>query len=251
MPLFYLDDTLSFPNCQQALTEPAGLLAIGGDLRPERMLLAYQSGIFPWCNSTDPLLWWAPDPRTIFLPESMHFSRRLLRTLKQNPFQLSLNRSFSQVVSACAASRSGQAGTWILPALEQCYLQLHQTGWAHSLEVWQQGQLQGGVFGVNIGRAFFAESMFSLCSNASKAGLLALRRHLLRQGCLLIDTQFKTPHLSSLGAIELARTDYMNLLKQAITQPAQGAWPSPEKGSVMLDSQAFVTDSEGEQPWDF
>lgn len=252
MPLYRLNPkNFEFPDGSEALTDPAGLLAIDGDLHPERLLSAYRSGIFPWSGPADPLLWWAPDPRAVFFPHSMHFSRRLLRSLRQSPFQVSLNQDFSAVVAGCAAPREPQGQTWILPALQNAYLALHQQGHAHSIEIWQQRRLVGGLFGVSIGRAFFAESMFSQITNASKLALLALRRSLLKHQYLLIDTQFKTPHLASLGVIELPRDHYQQLLQQAISEPSLRDWPHAHRTSAVIDSAAFAIDPEGEQPWDF
>lgn len=252
MPLFRLSQSsYEFPKPEQALSDPSGLLAIGGDLQPQRLLAAYCQGIFPWSNPSEPLLWWSPDPRGVFFLDRMHFSQRLYRQLKHNEFHLSLNQGFAQVVAACAQPRPQQTGTWILDELQRSYAQLHQQGFAHSIEVWQQQQLVGGVFGIALGRVFVAESMFSRQANTSKLALLALRRHLLRQGYQLIDSQFCTPHLASLGATEVRRSEYLALLQQGQLTHTKMYWPKPHNQFTRIESSHFAMDPDGVIAWDF
>src|SRR5579885_642162 len=163
-----------FPDPSLALRDPNGLLAFGGDLSPQRLLAAYERGIFPWFSEGDPLLWWSPDPRCVFRTDGVHVSRRLARTLRRSPWRLSIDRAFDDVMRGCAAPRGGEPGTWITPDMIAAYTHLHEMGHAHSLEVWDRDELVGGIYGVGIGRAFSAESMFSHVPDASKTALLAL-----------------------------------------------------------------------------
>jgi len=206
----------AFPRPEHALHEPNGLLAIGGDLRPKRLLAAYRRGIFPWYNEDQPLLWWSPDPRAVFFPERFHCSRSLRRTLRRADFSLRVDTDFRQVIRACAAPRAAQTGTWITPEMIEAYCDLHSLGYAHSVEIWQDARLVGGVYGVAIGRVFFGESMFSKVTDASKAALYAL----CGMGFGMIDCQMATPHLSRLGALELPRTDFLALLGHWVRAPA-------------------------------
>ncbi|MGL4475854.1 MAG: leucyl/phenylalanyl-tRNA--protein transferase [Shewanella sp.] len=211
--LSYLDHQLSsFPSPEQALTEPNGLLAIGGDLSCQRLLSAYYHGIFPWFNQDDPILWWSPDPRAIFIPGEIHISASLKKSLKKQSWRFTINHSFSDVINACAAPRAQQAGTWISEQIISAYEQLHHQGRAHSFEVWQQDRLIGGLYGINIGQVFCGESMFHTETNASKAALIMLQQHLLRFNCQLIDAQVMNPHLQSLGAITIKRSEFLQQL---------------------------------------
>ncbi|WP_299794285.1 leucyl/phenylalanyl-tRNA--protein transferase [uncultured Shewanella sp.] len=213
--LSYLNHELErFPSPEYALTDPNGLLAIGGDLHPTRLLNAYYEGIFPWFNADDPILWWSPDPRAVFVPGSMKTSRSLIKHLKKQDWTFSINRAFKQVVMGCAAPRAAQDGTWITEDIQAAYLQLHKQGHAHSLEVWDGDTLIGGLYGLAIGQVFCGESMFHTQTNASKAAMLVLHQHLLKQGFKLIDAQVINPHLESLGATALKRRDFINLLKR-------------------------------------
>lgn len=214
-----LDNTPSdhFPDVSQALLEPNGLLAVGGELTAERILAGYQRGIFPWFGVEDPILWWSPDPRAIFIPGQVHCSRRLKRKLRKHRFQVSLNQAFDQVIVGCAAPRKGEPDTWLHGPMQMAYRRLHDMGYAYSLEVWNADQqLAGGIYGVALGKVFFAESMFSTQSDGSKIALLALSQYLQEEGFGLLDTQMMTTHLQSLGAFEIPRDEFLNRLAQLI-----------------------------------
>ena len=203
-----------FPEPELALTDPNGLLAIGGDLQPARLLHAYYECIFPWFNLDDPILWWSPDPRAVFVPGSMRASRSLIKYLKKQTWTYSINQAFEAVIKGCAQPRVAQDGTWITTDIQQAYLALHHQGKVHSVEIWDNGALIGGLYGVAIGQVFCGESMFHTQTNASKAAMLMLHQHLLRNGFKLIDAQVMNPHLASLGATALRRKDFINLLKR-------------------------------------
>jgi len=221
MPVYALgDDPTRFPDPAQAVDDPNGLLAVGGDLSPERLLAAYRQGIFPWYSPGDPILWWCPDPRTVISPESLHISRSLAKWHRNPRYELTSNRDFAAVVAGCAAPRADQSGTWIVPEMQDAYLQLHQLGYAHSVEVWRGNELVGGLYGVRLGRVFFGESMFSRAPNASKLALV----HILRDQALgpieLLDCQFTTPHLLSMGATEWPRARFLATIRQLIVDRA-------------------------------
>ena len=205
-------NSLQFPAPTAALHEPNGLLAFGGDLSPERLLVAYQQGIFPWYSPGDVILWWSPDPRAVLYPDEFHISRSLKRFLPRCPYRVTLNHAFDKVMSACA--ERGAEGTWIGPEVELAYQRLHQLGQAHSIEVWEDGNLVGGMYGVAQGALFCGESMFSRRDNASKIALLAFCRFFRQQGGKLIDCQVLNSHTASLGAREIPRRDYLALLSQ-------------------------------------
>lgn len=213
MFLTELDHRLQFPPAQQALTEPNGLLAVGGDLSPERLMLAYQQGIFPWFSPDDPLLWWSPDPRAVLLPQQLHISRSLQKFLRRCDYQVTLNHAFTQVIAQCATIR-GEDQIWITPEMQSAYCELHQLGFAHSVEVWHNRALIGGLYGVAQGKIFCGESMFSRQSNASKVAMVAFCRHFIACGGELIDSQILNDHTASLGAFNIARDDYLQLLQQ-------------------------------------
>ena len=223
MTVYRLNEDLVFPTPSEA--EPSGLLAIGGDLRPERLLLAYRSGIFPWYDE-EPILWFSPDPRMLLAPADLHVARRLERTLRQRRFELTLDRAFPEVIAACAAVERGDAaGTWITPEMKDAYCALHELGFAHSCEAWQEGELVGGVYGVSIGAGFFAESMFHRRRDASKAAFVGLVRQLARWGFELFDCQLHTDHLARLGAVETPRQEFLRRLERACrSRTRQGAW---------------------------
>jgi leucyl/phenylalanyl-tRNA--protein transferase len=202
----------AFPDIDQALTDPPGLLAVGGDLSEERLLYAYRHGIFPWYDDGQPVLWWSPDPRCVLRPGDFHLSRRLARALRNSGFEISYNTSFSRVVAECAAPRRTQRGTWITPDMSAAYQALHAGGWAHSVEVWLDDRLVGGLYGVAIGAAFFGESMFSRATNASKAAMLSLCRHLATLGGGMLDCQVVSPHLLTVGARTIPRSEFRALL---------------------------------------
>lgn len=224
MPVFQLDHRVIFPPVHFA--EPDGLLAVGGDLSVERLLLAYQNGIFPWFNDGDPILWWSPSPRLVLLPREFHVSRRLRRVVKRGEMTTTLDRDFSLVVQSCAAPRGPRRDeTWITPDMQAAYTQLHHEGFAHSVETWKGDTLVGGLYGVAIGGCFFGESMFSAADNASKIALVRLVDHLDSQGFVLIDCQIRTEHLVRMGARELSRNDFLELLEagRAVAIPP-GKW---------------------------
>lgn len=200
--------SLDFPPLERALREPDGLLAAGGDLSPERLLAAYRHGCFPWFSAGQPILWWSPDPRMVLFPEELHVSRSLRKTLRRSDFTITFDQDFAAVIGACAAPRSYADGTWITPAMQAAYLELHRRGLAHSVEVWQHGQLVGGLYGLALGRLFFGESMFSRVSDASKVAFVSLVEQLRACGFVLIDCQMHTQHLASLGARPIPRHEF-------------------------------------------
>jgi len=203
-----------FPDPAMALDEPEGLLAAGGDLSPARLLAAYRRGIFPWYQDGQPILWWSPDPRAVLWPRSFHSSRSLRRDLRRSRWELSVDSDFAGVIDACALTRPE---TWLTAEMRVAYCQLHELGFAHSLEVLAGGRLVGGLYGVALGGAFFAESMFSLASNASKIALFALCREIAPQrGISLIDCQMPSAHLDSLGVRGIARSEFLRLLAAAV-----------------------------------
>lgn len=204
-----------FPNPEMALEDPNGLLAVGGNLSQSTLLDAYQQGIFPWYEDGQPLLWWSPNPRTVIFPESIHVSRSLKKTLRNKPWEIRINTEFEQVTTHCASPREGQPGTWITQEMKKAYLGLHHSGHAHSLEVWLDNELAGGLYGVLIGGVFCGESMFSLQRDASKIALVQLSL-ILKQYTQIgfIDCQVSNDHLSSMGAIEIPRADFIAKLIQ-------------------------------------
>lgn len=201
---------------------PEGLVAIGGDLRPERLLHAYRHGVFPWYDESLPICWWSPDPRAIFELDQFHVPRRLARTLRSGRFSFSVDNDFSGVIAGCADRLEG---TWITAEMQQAYEQLHAQGHAHSVEVWRDGQLAGGIYGVAIGGFFAGESMFSRCSDASKVALTILVELLRRSGFQLFDIQMLNEHTARLGAIEIPRQEYLRRLARALT--ANAVFPTP------------------------
>lgn len=214
MPLYVLDDRLWFPDTSQALAD--GLLAIGGDLSPERLILAYRKGIFPWFEGATPL-WWSPDPRFVLFPGRLNISASMKAVLKKGQFRFTIDKVFPDVINACKSiERPGQEGTWISTEVEQAYTQMHQLGIAHSAEAWMGDTLAGGLYGIRMGNVFFGESMFSRVSNASKFALIRLVQQLAAEGVQLIDCQVYTSHLESLGAEMIPRHRFEQLLEQHI-----------------------------------
>ncbi len=214
---------LQFPPVEQALDDPNGLLAAGGDLSPERILFAYRHGIFPWFNPGEPILWWSPNPRCVLFPDHLHISRSLRKRLRQEPFRVTFDTAFERVLSACAAPRSYASGTWISPAIQQAYGQLHRLGVGHSVEVWEGEELVGGLYGLAIGAVFFGESMFSTRPDASKIALVYLVERLKKSGYALIDCQVYNEHLASLGASEIPRQQFLAHL-QRLLDVRTSAW---------------------------
>ncbi len=219
-----LNHNLSFPPVTKATKE--GILALGGDLSPNRLLLAYQSGIFPWYSQGEPILWWSPNPRFVLFPDKVHTPKSMKRVLNQKVFQITFDLNFKQVIAHCAKiQRPYQKGTWITDDMLKAYIKLHQLGYTHSVEVWQDQKLVGGLYGLSLGRCFFGESMFSLKPNASKAGFLTLAKKLNQAQFTLIDSQVPTYHLTQLGGVSIDRGKYMDLLKEALTYPTlKGNW---------------------------
>lgn len=214
-----------FPDVEYALTEPSGLLAIGGDLHPRRVLNAYANGIFPWYNPDEPILWWSPDPRTVFRPRSLHVSRSMRRVLNRADYAVTLDQAFEIVLEQCAAPRSGQRGTWLGPAMREAYLRLHALGYAHSVEVWRERRLVGGLYGVALGGVFFGESMFSRASNGSKLALVYLAHQLAAWRFSLLDGQVGSPHLYRMGAFDMPRARFQRTLRRSMTHPDRpGPW---------------------------
>jgi leucyl/phenylalanyl-tRNA--protein transferase len=205
IPILQPDPESPFPPVDQALDDPPGLLAAGGDLSPARLLNAYRNGIFPWYSEDQPILWWSPAPRCVLYPQRVHVSRRLRRRYNQGQLKLSTDRAFEQVIRACAAPRPGQDDTWITSGMIDAYTRLHRQGIAHSLEVWSEGKLAGGIYGLALGRVFFGESMFGAVADASKIALVSLCLHLRQCNFTVIDCQVSNPHLLSMGAEQISR----------------------------------------------
>ena len=215
----YLDAEDPFPPVDDAMREPNGLLAAGGDLSPGRLLDAYRRGIFPWFGDEDPLLWWSPDPRMVLFVDELHVSRSLRKTIRSGRFVVTADRAFSAVMSGCAEPRAEAEGTWITTEMRAAYARLAALGYAHSIETWQDGELVGGLYGVAIGRIFFGESMFARVSDASKVAFATLVRQLQRWQFRMIDCQMPTAHLASLGAREVPRGDFLVEVERAVRQP--------------------------------
>ncbi|MFH1984164.1 MAG: leucyl/phenylalanyl-tRNA--protein transferase [Pseudomonadota bacterium] len=237
MPVYLLNEDLVFPK--PSLAREDGLLAVGGDLSVERLLLAYRGGIFPWYTDTDPILWWSPDPRLVLDPKTFYMPRRLRRQCRRCGWQITLDRDFAQVISACAGIRdiSGE-GTWITAEMAAAYRRLHTLGYAHSVEVWDDGALIGGLYGVSVGKGFFGESMFSRCPNASKIALAALVQFLSRQGFHFIDCQVTTAHLMQFGAAEVPRAVFLRKLNQASRAPGlTGRWDWEVSAASLVSGQ--------------
>ncbi|WP_420806068.1 leucyl/phenylalanyl-tRNA--protein transferase [Ferrimonas senticii] len=209
-PQQYLDlHNGGFPSHELALTDPDGLLAVGGDLSPTRLISAYRQGIFPWFNVGDPILWWCPAERAVFDPQTIHLSRSSRRLARKRQYRYSINQAFNEVMRGCAEPRASQAGTWICAPMQQAYWQLHQQGVAHSLEIWDGEELIGGLYGVAVGGVFCGESMFHRQTGASKLAIYLLGQHANQLGVRLIDAQIENPHLNSLGATVISRQQFL------------------------------------------
>lgn len=221
---------IRFPDPESALGWPNGLLAAGGDLSPERLVAAYRRGIFPWYEAGQPILWWSPNPRAVLFPGELHVSRRLLRKLRARPFDASIDTSFGAVVAGCARHDHPATGTWITAEMARAYARLHQLGHAHSVEIWRDACLAGGLYGVALGQVFFAESMFSRETDASKVAMLVLVRELSARGYRLVDCQLPSPHLARMGSRNIPRREYLALLAElcAPALPA-GSWERPAR----------------------
>ncbi|PWB48229.1 MAG: leucyl/phenylalanyl-tRNA--protein transferase [Nitrosomonadales bacterium] len=223
IPWLYPGD--AFPPVTQALREPNGLLAAGGDLSPQRLVDAYRHGIFPWFNPGEPILWWSPDPRMVLFPRELKVSRSLRKTLKKRDYEVRVDMAFMDVMRNCAAPRAGQPGTWISEEMVAAYSRLHAMGLAHSVETWRAGELVGGLYGIALGKMFYGESMFSRATDASKIAFVHLVRQLERWSFGMIDCQMKTAHLASLGAREIPRAGFVQHLNQLLELPNEyGRW---------------------------
>ncbi len=232
MPIYRLSNKIIFPPPD--LAEDDGLLAVGGDLSEARLLLAYSMGIFPWYSKGDPVLWWSPDPRLVLLPEGLKISRSLSQTIKKGIFKITLDTAFEQVIRNCADIHLHADGdTWITDEMIDAYINLHHSGYAHSVESWFEGKLVGGLYGISIGSAFFGESMFAKKSSASKVAFVALVQQLIKWNFTLVDCQITTAHLKSFGAHEISRSDFMIMLKSALHAPTKkGKWKLENKSDI-------------------
>ena len=237
----WLESGDPFPPVSQALGEPDGLLAAGGELTPSRVIEAYRQGIFPWFNEEQPVLWWSPNPRMVLYTGELrtsHSLRKKIARLVSKPaevFEVRCDSEFERVMRACAAPRAGQAGTWISPAMIETYVELHRLGFAHSVETWIEDQLVGGLYGLAIGNMFYGESMFSNVSDGSKIALFELVQMLHHHGIPMIDCQQQTSHLASLGARPISRESFVDHLRSAVEGPGVTAWPKtlPEHGPAV------------------
>lgn len=213
--MILLTEEISFPPVDSA--DEDGLLAIGGDLSPERLLLAYKSGIFPWYNTDEPIVWWSPDPRFVLFPDKLKISKSMQTVLNNGKFRFTTNRAFKQVIESCkTTNRKGQEGTWILEDTVNAYTKMHELGYAHSAEAWQNGELVGGLYGIRIGNIFFGESMFSKTSNASKFAFINYVQQLKKEDIALIDCQIYSTHLHSMGAQMIERKAFIDMLKTSV-----------------------------------
>jgi leucyl/phenylalanyl-tRNA--protein transferase len=228
VPIYRLGREVGFPD--PALAERDGLLAVGGDLSPERLLAAYALGIFPWFDERSPILWWSPDPRLVLEPRDLHVSRSLERTLRRGRFRVTADAAFERVIRCCATrERPGQSGTWITPGMIDAYVRLHELGFAHSFEAWADEALAGGFYGVSLGAAFFGESMFADARDASKVAFARAVRWLSSVGVTLVDCQVRTEHLVSFGAREIPRRAFLSRLDEALRAPTRrGRWAIEE-----------------------
>lgn len=226
MPVFWLSpEDVVFPHPE--LANQDGILAVGGDLSEERLLLAYQSGLFPWFNPEDPIIWWSPDPRFVLYPKNLKVSKSMRPYFNQRKFRVTFDRDFTAVIKACQQQRRrGQGGgTWITDEMLDAYIKLHRLGYAHSVEVWEDSEMVGGLYGISIGKVFFGESMFTRVSNASKVGFITLVTELEKRGFWLIDCQQETNHLASLGAETISRKEFLALLeKNKEERTLKGNW---------------------------
>jgi len=224
MPVYQLSEAIAFPHPSLATDE--GVLAVGGDLSPERLLLAYANGIFPWYSHGDPIIWWSPDPRFVLFPGELLVSKTMRQVLRRNVFTITFDRAFRAVIASCKKiRRRRERGTWITGEMLEAYVRLHELGYAHSAEAWRDDELVGGLYGVSLGRCFFGESMFSRESNASKAALITLTRRLAARGFGLVDCQVHTDHLESLGARVIPRDEFLVTLRGLVgADTLRGDW---------------------------
>jgi leucyl/phenylalanyl-tRNA--protein transferase len=227
VPVYALGRALAFPPVEDAVD---GLLAVGGDLSPERLLLAYRSGIFPWYDERLPILWHSPDPRCVLPVDGLHVGRSLRRVIARGAYAVRFDTAFERVIEACKSTpRPGQDGTWITDEMQQAYVRLHRLGYAHSVESWEGGELAGGLYGVSLGRIFFGESMFAWRPDASKVALVALADRVRGWGFPIIDAQVPTPHTLAMGAQEWPRAQFLDVLRRELVHPTRrGDWGAPE-----------------------
>ncbi|MDD1968389.1 leucyl/phenylalanyl-tRNA--protein transferase [Pseudomonas putida] len=217
-------DTFEFPPLEKALRDPNGLLAGGGDLSPDRVVSAYRHGCFPFFMPGQPILWWSPDPRTVLFPDEIHISRSLAKFIRQQHYQVTFDQDFPAVIRGCSEPRDGVDDTWISEAMQAAYIELHRRGHAHSVEVWDDGKLVGGLYGLAMGKLFFGESMFSRADNASKVGFATLVPYLKAWGFVLIDCQMPTEYLHSFGAREIPRQTFADYLSKYLDQENSADW---------------------------
>lgn len=230
MPIFILEENPAFPPAELASQE--GIIAVGGDLSPQRLINAYASGIFPWFSGSEPILWWSPDPRLVLFPGEIHLSGSMKKLLKKKPFHLTCDHHFDEVIENCAAPRKDYPGTWLSKEMCRAYIGLHELGFAHSVEVWEANtdspagkKLVGGLYGVSLGKCFFGESMFFKVANASKFGFITFAQRIFKMGFLMLDCQVPSNHLKDLGAREVPRTEFLALLKKGLThETIVGKW---------------------------
>ncbi len=224
MPVFLLSDTIEFPPPHLASKD--GLLAVGGDLSQKRLLLAYRMGIFPWFSNNEPILWWSPDPRLVLYPHEIKISKTLKKIIKKEVFKVTMDLAFNEVINQCAQIRlKKNQGTWIIEDIIEAYCRLHESGFAHSVEVWRQGELAGGLYGVSLGKCFFGESMFTRINNASNIALVKLVKYLKKLSFDLIDCQVTTGHLIRFGAREIPRKLFLEQLEKSLKAPSiKGKW---------------------------
>ena len=234
LQLTWLDQELYFPDLGLAFEEPDGLLAAGGDLSVDRLLLAYSTGIFPWYDDTQPIMWWSPNPRSVLLPEKLHISRSLKKTIKKSLFTVTFDTAFEEVISACADSRKYAEGTWITQEMLNAYTNLYEQGFAHSVEVWQHDKLVGGLYGLALGKVFFGESMFSRSSDASKVGFVHLVEHLKKCSFQLIDCQVESEYMNSFGAELMGRQAFKATLDELISDARSSNWQAFECASSTI-----------------
>ncbi len=215
MPLFRLSKRIDFPPAWLARSD--GLLCIGGDLSPQRLLLAYKNGIFPWFSMDEPFLWWSPDPRLVLFPEEINISKSLKKKIKKNLLTVTIDNAFEQTIRSCAKPRKKEhEGTWLVDEMIDAYIQLHNMGYAHSIEIWRGNKLVGGLYGICLGGSFFGESMFSFENDASKIALVALSNYLKKQRFDLIDCQVTTTHLLNMGACEISRNSFLDIINKSV-----------------------------------
>lgn len=244
----WLEGDSAFPDVESALREPNGLLAAGGDLEPSRLLAAYRKGIFPWFSPGDPILWWSPDPRMVLSPRDIRVTRSMSKTLRNKAYEVRFDSRFDLVIAACAEPRKNHQGTWITAGMQHAYSTLHKLGLAHSVEIWMNDHIAGGLYGVAVGNVFFGESMFSWQRDASKIALIALARHAVTAGIAMIDCQMHTDHLESMGARAVSRVEFCSRLNELVDYPrTSGSWAYASYRNAPTDRQSPVNAAADDQ----